>query len=250
MSEYIYYFETEADFNQARSNHYSEPWVSYTEGKGVDYNKIEQPIDYNEMPLTFVIDYPDPTFVLDGNVTFHLIDGLSIKYSKNNGEWITFTSSSSNNNDLIIPVVRGDRVSFKGNNNTYVKFGDDYENGPEEYSCIKCTSVRYYVEGNIMSLIDESNYTTLKTLTEDQCLYGFFTGNETMYTAENLKLPATTLTYGCYQSMFNRCYIMEKAPELPAKTGDWDSYKYMFLYCNSLNYVKCLIENSSLACGG
>lgn len=42
MGRYIHYFETEAEFNQERNNNYTEPWVSFTEGKGVDYNKTKR----------------------------------------------------------------------------------------------------------------------------------------------------------------------------------------------------------------
>ena len=42
MGKYIHYFETEAEFNEARANNYIEPWVSYTEEGGVvAYNKTE-----------------------------------------------------------------------------------------------------------------------------------------------------------------------------------------------------------------
>lgn len=73
MSEYIYYFETEADFNQARSNNYSEPWVSYTEGKGVDYNKPYDP--YLHMPFTIEA-------LGNGNITWEL-GNKTVQYSKN-----------------------------------------------------------------------------------------------------------------------------------------------------------------------
>lgn len=42
MAKHIRHFETEAEFNQARENEYVEPWLSYTEGKGVDYNEHEE----------------------------------------------------------------------------------------------------------------------------------------------------------------------------------------------------------------
>lgn len=42
MATYIHYFESETEFNQTRSNNYTEPWLSYTEGKGIDYNEHEE----------------------------------------------------------------------------------------------------------------------------------------------------------------------------------------------------------------
>ena len=41
MGTYIHYFRTEAEFNQVRNNNYTEPWLSYTEGKSVEYNKTK-----------------------------------------------------------------------------------------------------------------------------------------------------------------------------------------------------------------
>ena len=45
------YFENETAYNTERNNNYSEPWVSWTVGKGVNYNKNEEDI-YNELKAT------------------------------------------------------------------------------------------------------------------------------------------------------------------------------------------------------
>jgi hypothetical protein len=42
MGKYIHYFGTEAEFNEERTNNYIEPWVSYTEGGDVVYNKPDE----------------------------------------------------------------------------------------------------------------------------------------------------------------------------------------------------------------
>lgn len=36
--QYIHYFPNQAAYEYARNNEYREPWVSYTDGKGLDYN--------------------------------------------------------------------------------------------------------------------------------------------------------------------------------------------------------------------
>ena len=59
------------------------------------------------------------------------------------------------------------------------------------------------------------------------------------------ELPATTLTYGCYQNMFYNCVSLEVAPELPADTLDNVCYARMFSGCSSLNYIKCLATDIS-----
>lgn len=37
--KYLHYFETTSAFETERNGNYREPWVSYTSGKGLDYNK-------------------------------------------------------------------------------------------------------------------------------------------------------------------------------------------------------------------
>lgn len=44
MAKHIRLFQNETEFNAARASEYVEPWLSYTETKGVDYNK-QGPLD-------------------------------------------------------------------------------------------------------------------------------------------------------------------------------------------------------------
>jgi hypothetical protein len=59
------------------------------------------------------------------------------------------------------------------------------------------------------------------------------------------ELPATALTYGCYQSMFQNCTSLTTAPELPATALTEGCYSNMFNGCSNLNYIKCLATNIS-----
>jgi hypothetical protein len=47
-------------------------------------------------------------------------------------------------------------------------------------------------------------------------------------------LPATTLAYGCYCSMFEKCASLTQAPELPATTLATNCYYVMFKGCTAL----------------
>ena len=60
-----------------------------------------------------------------------------------------------------------------------------------------------------------------------------------------LALPATTLTEGCYYSMFYGCSSLTSAPALPATTLPLWCYAFMFQGCTSLNSVTCLATNIS-----
>lgn len=37
--KHIFHFNSEAEFNQKRQNDYVEPWLSYTETRGTDFNE-------------------------------------------------------------------------------------------------------------------------------------------------------------------------------------------------------------------
>ena len=126
------------------------------------------------------------------------------------------------------------------------------------------------VEGNIMSLIYGDNFANQTTLTIVSQLANIFKAAP-IVSAQNLILPATTLTTGCYTSMFqgctsltaapalpatalaNHCYwdmfsqctALTAAPELPATTLADYCYEGMFFECSSLNYIKCLATDIS-----
>jgi hypothetical protein len=69
------------------------------------------------------------------------------------------------------------------------------------------------------------------TLTEG-CYDSMFQGCSNLAIAP--ELPATTLTEGCYDSMFQGCSNLAIAPELPATTLADNCYQYMFEGCTSL----------------
>lgn len=67
---------------------------------------------------------------------------------------------------------------------------------------------------------------------------GMFQNCPELKTVPSTFLPATTLAEGCYQSMFNFCNALEKAPNLPAETLVASCYDAMFNFCKSLNEVR------------
>ena len=71
--------------------------------------------------------------------------------------------------------------------------------------------------GNIMSLLDGSNYNSMNSLEGSANAFaGLFYGCASLTSSP--KLPATTLSNGCYLKMFNGCTSLTKAPNLPATT--------------------------------
>ena len=97
-----------------------------------------------------------------------------------------------------------------------------------------------------MSLVYGSNFTGQETTFPGSFTYNFnglFMNNTSLTDTENLLLPATTLTTGCYSQMFKGCTYLTKVPELPATTLVANCYGSMFYNCSRLNYIKCLATN-------
>ena len=129
-----------------------------------------------------------------------------------------------------IDVNTGDIVTFWGDNDKY-----PMPSNLSLPSTISCTAP-CYIYGNIMSLVSSINFTDAKTLGSEETFIHFFFRNNciTNHPNKKLKLPATTLSKGCYTSMFYNCTNLTEAPELPAKTLSESCYYCMFEGCSSL----------------
>ena len=150
----------------------------------------------------------------------------TIDYKLNNGEWISIKSRMGSLATKI-NVVAGDKIQFRGNNATY-------GSSSSSYSTFSGSTAGFEVEGNIMSLINSTNFSTLKTLESDYTFSYLFYNCTGLTSAENLILPATTLTNRCYSVMFGGCTSLTTAPALPAMTLAEGCYNSMLYGCTSL----------------
>ena len=220
--KYIHKFNTNDDYRNYIMSAYEEPHVSYTKSTNkIKYNlsNDEQYEFFKNLPLTFVI--------LDaGNIIWTTSSSSynnTIKYSKNGGEWTSITSTTGG---VGIPVLKGDIVQFKGTNTT---FGNaSYHSGFDNSSC------KFNVCGNIMSIIQETDFSSLTTLSTNYQFAQIFGNCNYLINASNLILPATTLTKYCYGEMFAECTNLTSAPELPATTLARSCYEDMFSECTNL----------------
>lgn len=209
----------------------SEEVIKCYQGNTVVWEQSSgSPIDYSTMPLTFEI-------LSDGYISWAKRNSgtwtVTIEYQINNGEWVSLTNTSTGGTR--IPVVTGDEVHFRGNNAAYSG------NYPNFFSGTTC---QFNLKGNIMSMINSTNFSGLTAFTSGYTFEGLFR-NTPVISAEHLLLPATTLTNNCYQAMFWDCKSLTTAPELPAKTLTTNCYWYMFAGCSNLNYIKCMATNIS-----
>ena len=167
-------------------------------------------------------------------------------------------------NYVTIDVNEGQTVQFFGNGTSITAYGDEHASNSTRFG----SSVKCYIYGNIMSLVDETGFAKATDLTGDyafqllfsyfrnlsnhasrklvlpamtmtkECYYGMFLGCKGLTAAP--ALPAQKLAEGCYENMFDGCSRLTAAPELPATTLKEDCYYGMFSNCTSLTTAPLL----------
>lgn len=205
---------------------YEKSGVTFNDEK---YYEITVKMDnMRSIPLTFEAKN-------DGAViTFHnnLLTDEYVEYRLNNDEsWTKYTGP-------ITLVKAGDKIRFHGNNNSYY---------PNSNASFFSFTGECYVFGNIMSLISAEGFSNSTVFDYDYNPSAFrelFKNNDNLlsHSEKPLILPATTLVANCYQSMFEGCTKLERAPVLPAPALATSCYYQMFKGCTNLNYIKCLAE--------
>lgn len=176
------------------------------EGSGTDYSKMNLTIEAKTAGTLLF------TAANSGNTK-------TIEYSLDNGQsWYEITSTV--NGATIATMQVGDKVQLRGNNTSYGGSGSILERNSLTYTG------NFDVYGNIMSLVGGSD-----TLDDDFTFSGLFYDATGLQSAENLVLPATTLTVGCYKTLFYNCYQMNSAPLLPATNLANSCYEQMFYNC-------------------
>lgn len=210
------------------------------------------PHDYSQDYLTFVA-LNNGTFSFSGTSTANCLS-----YSTDSG-----TTWSEPARYITTPTItNGNTVMWKGN------LIPVPSNGSGTFSATN----NFNAEGNVMSCLFGDEFSGQTDLTGYSYAFNkLFSGNTKIISAENLIIPATTLSTYCYQSMFrgckglvtppklpattviNRCYdtmfygctSLTTAPELPATTLETRCYNGMFSDCTKLEYIKCLATDIS-----
>ena len=182
-------------------------------------------------------EIPEPlTFIVQEAGTFQFIKngtGNDIQYSINGGAWTTLASSTNTP-----ALASGDTIAWKA---TLTPPYGDY-NGIGRFT----SSGRFAVEGNAMSMLYGDDFEDKTSLDGKNYAFGrMFSGCTGLTAAENMLLPATTLSSFCYLHLFKGCTSLTSAPVLPAATlADW-CYYAMFSGCTSLNSITCLATDIS-----
>lgn len=158
---------------------------------------------------------------------------VDLQYSFDGISWKNYTSTLNH-------VERGQTVLFRGNNPT--GFSTDVDN----YIIFNLVG-DISVSGNVMGLLDNGTG-AISSIPNDYCFYNLFRGSNGITSVSENFLPATTLTKGCYYSMFSGCSNLKNAPNLPATSLPQECYRGMF-YNNKLLRIAPTLPATTLADG-
>ena len=197
---------------------------------------------------TFDINYMAFTFEANqanSKVTFtatSMTPAITMQYNTYDGTgWKPYTSGTA-----ITLSATGDKVSFRGDNNTLASEPYSYGSSSKFSTTGKC-----FIYGNIMSLLYSNDYPTATTLIGDYTFCSLFFQNMNIYShsSKALVLPATTLTTMCYYQMFINCRNLTSAPMLPATTLADNCYSSMFYGCMNLTSAPAELPATTLTYG-
>ena len=197
-------------------------------------------------PDPYVSKYLTTEALESGTISFNIWKTMgteyitSISYSLDDGKtWETTENENNKEENLVIEVEvnEGDKVLWKGDAQQTGYYDEDDEG--DWVGSFFSSDCEFNVYGNIMSLYYGDNFIDKDELEyEGQFAYLFSDYNEELtcevVNANNLILPATTLTQNCYYYMFQNCTSLTTAPKLPATTLAEDCYENMFEGCISL----------------
>lgn len=142
------------------------------------------------------------------------IYSISVDYSFDKITWATATPYSSSASSSAVITTTSDKVYFRRVGNTFTNIGDS--SGKTKVFNV---DTMYDVSGNIMSLLygDDFRGKIKFPTTDEKTLASLFYSQKKIRYAHNLRLPATTLSFRCYYSMF-RYSTLQTPPQLPATT--------------------------------
>ena len=202
------------------SNSLSNTQANFTAGQ--TYSKEIEFFDARNYPLTFEA-IQDGAAVAFRSAGGDNVNSVNLEYSLNDGAWTSYTGN-------LIWLNAGEKVAFRGTNSTI----NTSSARPLSSNSYNYFSGGYcYVYGNIMSILSASDFATATTLSSEYTFARLFSGVNS-HPSKELVLPATNLTRGCYQNMFEDCTSLSRAPKLPATSLADSCYFQMFANCQSL----------------
>ena len=187
-----------------------------------------------DMPLTFTAleDNSTVQFYIASPITTEMVE--YVEYSMDNGRtWTKTYNRDGVTVEINLPrkLQEGESVMFRGSGSTYAV----ETSSSQRFSYFRLAEGKVKASGNIMSMLNP-HFKNLKTIIGEYAFSGMFANNETSLIEPPL-LPATTLSKGCYETMFYNCKALTISPALPATILAEKCYYSMFDLCNSLATV-------------
>lgn len=164
-------------------------------------------------------------------------DGATIAFSGASGITINFETSTDGvvweewDKSTITLTNEGDKVWVRGVGNSTFSNADGSATS-------KFTITKASIGGNIMGLLDKENSFEIVA---PYAFKGLFKNNTTL-AFNDLRMPADTITEGCYEEMFAGCVLMEVSPKLPAYKLQPFCYRHMFQGCTALTEATYLMS--------
>ncbi len=167
-----------------------------------------------------------------------------LEYSTDGDSWqnLEFVEGKDVAEQISINISANTSLYFRagkdGTPGTNGHISENFNTGSYSSKYISISSTKNIsVSGNIMSLLDGADFNEALELPEKSAFAGLFYSCTKLTDASSLKLPATTLTDYCYDSMFRSCSNMTAAPTLPAQTLASYCYNALFSGCSKLTSV-------------
>ena len=145
---------------------------------------------------------------VEGTVKMNNPNNIAIQYSTDGSEFNEYTTETE------IPFAVGEKI--------YFKWSEVIGKSSFVRNNIVHSSVKYKVYGELKKGNERSSYRYM------------FINESNLIDASGLKLTATELEYGCYESMFQNCTSLLESPQLPATNLALNCYYDTFNGCTSL----------------
>lgn len=162
---------------------------------------------------------------------------VTLEYSKDKTNWYVW-GQTTNDDNLTLSLQANSKIYFRGTNTVF-------SNG-NYYNYFRCTG-KFGVGGDITTLLEPSG-NVLDLSGRDYVFYGLFliTSNQRyLVSASDLLLPSTTLSKGCYSSMFMYNDLLSTSPVLPARILTEYCYEMMYYKCYSLSVITSYADDIS-----
>ena len=219
MSNYLKLFTNADSYNE-----YTGTTESPNNSHLIDEIDLKELPDYKSVYLSFIA-------VEDGTFTFVGNSSSTVSYTIDGGK--TWSEPQSG---VTTPLIEsGKRVMWKGDILTILEYVPP-SSYPNVWSNKFTSTNKFNVEGNIHSLLYSDEFVGTDTIKNSRTyiFYSLFS-NSKVVNAENLQLPATSITMYAYSNMFANCKELKKAPtELPSKYASERCYSNMFGGCDAM----------------